>query len=375
MDRVKELDGLRGVAAVVILGFHLRPGGAFPMGWAAVDVFFVLSGYLITSIILRHDATWSFLKAFCLRRGLRIWPPYYLALTALVLIDYTLGDRLPLAYLPSFLTFTQGLPWLAGPGVQAPSYFGHTWTLAMEEQFYLVWPALVFLLGRRWVGPLSALVVMLAVYGRASGFPPHLLALRCDGFATGSLLASLLANPAQVARFAGVFRGAFASVGLGLLAYVLLAEMGPSVGLFHVGGSPRFVLNLLFACLVGLIVLSKDAGWLRPLRSRLLVHLGQISYGLYLYHSLTFFLVFVLAKCLGYSHSLGLDAMAFVATWVVALASWRLMERPLLRLKERFPYTSEPETLEDGLARVRSTQRGHKAKRQSHLATSASRPS
>lgn len=341
MDRIRELDGVRGLAAVVILIYHLRPGGTIPLGWAAVDIFFVLSGYLITTIILKHMGSHGFLRAFYIRRGLRIWPPYLLAIAALVLLDGSIGDRLPLAYLPSFLTFTQGMPWLSPVETPFPSFFGHSWTLAIEEQFYLVWPALLVIFRRRSVLPLAVAFLGLSLGARALGAHPYLLVSRCDGFAAGAILASMLADPSFVLRHRNRLRWGFGASAAIFLAVAAERLAGPSFGFPEIPGSTLLMLNLLFACLIGLMVLGSGSAALALLRTRPIVYLGQISYGLYLYHALVYFVVFVTAQKLGFGASLGRDAVAFGLTFLSAAVSWRCLERPLLSLKDRFPYEAK----------------------------------
>src|SRR5947209_8320002 len=153
MRRVKELDALRGIAALVVVLGHIGAlHGSFkvPYSWTAVDLFFVLSGFLITSILLRHEPTGPFFASFYARRGLRIWPIYYLSLLALAAINPWLPTPYALDGMPQFLTYTQTsfMYWTndVRPGLHA---LDHTWTLAIEEQFYLIWPALVFLAGRK----------------------------------------------------------------------------------------------------------------------------------------------------------------------------------------------------------------------------------
>jgi len=84
--RVAELDSLRGAAALAVMIFHVKPGW-LPFGWAAVDLFFVLSGYLITSIILRQGQTPGFLRNFYIRRGLRTWPIYHIAIAVIIILS------------------------------------------------------------------------------------------------------------------------------------------------------------------------------------------------------------------------------------------------------------------------------------------------
>jgi peptidoglycan/LPS O-acetylase OafA/YrhL len=341
MGRIRELDSLRGLAAIVILIYHLRPGGLVPMGWAAVDLFFVLSGYLITSIILAHVGTAGFFAAFAVRRGLRIWPPYYLTLAALVLVDRTIGERLSPGYLPAFLSFTQGLPWPGEGPSGHPGYFGHTWTLAMEEQFYLAWPLLLALLGRRAAAPLAVGMLVLAVAARACGITPFVLAGRCDGFAAGALLAVVLADRGRVERNARAFRRGFGVVFVVTLAYVAAREAGPHLGLPAPPGSTLSGLNLMFAGAVGLVVCLAGLPVMGVLRWRPLVAAGQVSYGLYLYHALVYYLVFRAGDRLGLGVPTIRDGLALAATAGVAALSWRYLERPLLAFKDRFPYRAE----------------------------------
>src|SRR5262249_22627254 len=160
-------------------------------GWTGVDLFFVLSGYLITGIILRHGAQSGFLVKFYMRRGLRIWPIYYIALAVLVCLIMRMPEPLSLRSLPYYLTYTQHFPlyWRNAAPTLAP--FDHTWTLALEEQFYIIWPALVLLAGRKRVVPLCIGVIALAVMAREGGylawsaFSERTLLGRCDGFALG----------------------------------------------------------------------------------------------------------------------------------------------------------------------------------------------
>src|SRR5579883_2068808 len=166
---IPELDALRGLAALVVVVYHLR-SHKIVFGWAAVDLFFVLSGFLITTIILSNTLGGQFFKGFYARRSLRIWPIYYLSLLAFALINpflprpYAISDALPY-----YLTYTQNVHYYwsdTGPFLRP---FGHTWTLAIEEQFYLIWPLLIFLVGRRFVIPLTVIVTLAATAALAAG--------------------------------------------------------------------------------------------------------------------------------------------------------------------------------------------------------------
>jgi peptidoglycan/LPS O-acetylase OafA/YrhL len=337
---VAELDGMRAVAALAVVAYHLYPG-ACAWGRTGVDLFFVLSGYLITGILLRHRPGGGMLGAFHARRALRIWPIYYLALLACVALNGRLEGPPPLAPagLAYHLSFTQNVPlyWSAAPPPFAPALL-HTWTLALEEQFYLIWPALVALAGRRRgaVALLALAAAALAVAARARGFAPTLLLTRCDGFALGGLLAALLAAGGRRGRPPRRARGPCAAVaavaGAGGVAWEghLLPAWDPLKSL---------AANLFFAAAVGLVVGDAGRPWLAPLRDRRLGYLGRISYGIYLYHLIVIVFATDFARRAGLPPRGPLPDLALVAaTLALAAASWELLERPLLRLKDHFPY-------------------------------------
>jgi peptidoglycan/LPS O-acetylase OafA/YrhL len=343
MKRIPELDALRGLAAVAILAFHLKPS-AFAPGWTGVDLFFVLSGYLITGIILEHGESKGFLMAFYARRGLRIWPIYYLTLFVLVAVNPYLPKPDSLAALPNFLTYTQNIQLFWKGTAPIWPQFGHTWTLALEEQFYLIWPALLLLAGRRRVVAVCLATIALGYMARDGGwfsydrYSQDILIGRCDGFALGGLLAALLrGGSSRRVRLgiAGAFLGA-----VGYFAWGILAA-GSATRFLGLPTPPDpagtiLAVGVLYFGLVGLVVIGAGSSWLAPLRLRPLRYLGQISYGLYLYHYPTFWAIdgfrFV------YDQSWTIRAVKLAATLVIAVISWHLIESPILRLKERFRY-------------------------------------
>ena len=192
MQRVKELDSIRGLAALTIVIYHLwfPTVGVFGL---AVDLFFVLSGYLITTIILDNALTEGFLVSFYVRRSLRIWPVYYLTLLAVVLINALLPVSENLGDLPFYLTYTQELAHCCmGREPSFPLAFRHTWSLAIEEQFYILWPVMIWIGGRRALFTMALGSIALAVISRACGVNHFILLTRCDGLALGGLLAGLI---------------------------------------------------------------------------------------------------------------------------------------------------------------------------------------
>jgi peptidoglycan/LPS O-acetylase OafA/YrhL len=308
-------------------------------GWTAVDLFFVISGYLITRIILDSLDSPRFLGHFYIRRSLRIWPIYYATLLAAVALGTIALRPFPLNGLLQYLTFTQNVErYWSGPAPAFTPAFAHTWSLAVEEQFYLLWPALILLAGRRGVVRLSLALIVAAVTARTwAGLDLQLLVTRCDGLAMGGLLAATLPER-SVAQ--GHLRR-FGCLALGCLAVLALDSIGTRWMTERLRvGFELFVLNLLFTALVALCVLGTGRPWLRPLRDRSLLYLGTISYGLYLFHNVVFALA---QKATGWS-----DLPAWVvvicvtATLGTAASSWKLLEAPCLALKERFPYRDRP---------------------------------
>ena len=151
MRRVSELDAIRGLSALGVMIFHLD-SAAFLFQGVRVDLFLLLSGYLVTSIILKRGDAANFYPVFQARRVLRIWPIYYLCLAALVAVNAGLPRPTAIDALPNYLTFTQNIQRYWSDSVPPFKwYYVHTWSLALEQQFYVFWPLLLGLAGRtRW---------------------------------------------------------------------------------------------------------------------------------------------------------------------------------------------------------------------------------
>ena len=190
MRRIPELDALRGLSALLIVALHLGLGPTCPAFARAVDLFFVLSGYLITATILEHRGPPASSGTSTPRRALRIWPIYYLALLGFAFVVNPIRRRPHrLDGLWAHLTYTQNLPYYWGDRIPPFSpWFRHTWTLAIEEQFYLLWPLLAMRAGRRWLA-VAALALIAGPIAARTQWPPWLLLTRSDGFAFGALLA------------------------------------------------------------------------------------------------------------------------------------------------------------------------------------------
>ncbi|MBV8385020.1 MAG: acyltransferase, partial [Planctomycetaceae bacterium] len=345
--RIAELDALRGLAALAVVIFHANPAW-LPMGWAAVDLFFVLSGYLITSIILRDGDSPGFLRTFYIRRGLRTWPIYYLIIAVVIALSPVLHRPAHWPGLPYLLTYTQGLSraW-SGSATLFSTYLGHTWTLAIEEQFYLLWPALVLAAGRRRLALLALACAAGSAWARGHGFAMETLLARSDGLALGGWLAAIRHTSGTPARWTKGVR-----VALGMLGVLALGTLAARQGLGSrgLGRSPGLTVlafNLAWLGTLDFVLTHSGHLALRPLRWPPLRQLGQVSYGLYLYHLPILLIAVDIGRGLGLPGKLyGLKVLAALACVPVAALSWRFIERPLLDRKDRFAYRPTPDRAE-----------------------------
>lgn len=311
--RFGSLDGLRFLCILAVIWHHGPIWGqvwdkAGPLlaarGFLGVDFFFVLSGYLITTLLLREaarDGSFS-LKGFYIRRARRILP-IYLFVVALAAGWFILGKGQVkyLEYLPYYLFFlanflTEHIPLLAP-----------TWSLAVEEQYYLVWPLLLMILPPRAVLPVLGVLIAVNVAGIMGAFAPLGLVAFEAGPLTialpnatyapiliGSALAVILNDPRG---FAVVNRlcGARLAAPLLLVLVVGLAAVLPP----DLRGLPNLALHLAMAACLAALVVREDNGLAPVLRLRPLARVGEISYGIYLYHLFALHIASVLVARLG----------------------------------------------------------------------------
>jgi len=338
--RILELDSVRGFAALAIVLAHalVIPGNRWVL--SAVDLFFVLSSYLITTLILRYRTEPGFLRAFYLRRFLRIWPPYYVALAVcMVLNRYYLWDDRAEAW-PWYMTFTQNLPYYLGIEPSSMSrMFLHTWTLAIEEQFYVIWPLLMRHAGRKRLIATAVLFIVLPPILRQQRFIEVLLLTRSDGLGMGAILALLLYDGERLKRNIVRFRLTF----LTIAALAVVWTAGASI--VNELPQPFFYtrVNLIYFALVGLVVSARGASYMAILRDKRLCYLGTISYALYLYHPLVF------GAFPRPYRKLVIQGLDFDVKWVeqtimiglcflFAEISRRFIEAPVLRFKDKLTY-------------------------------------
>ena len=340
------LDGARGVAIAAVIAFHL---GYLPGGWVGVDIFFVLSGYLITSLLLSEQARSGHvrLSAFWSRRARRLLPGLALLLVVLAVYASAGGPGVvaPQLRSPAVATLLYFANWqqvVAGHGYfahfQALNPLQHTWSLAVEEQYYLVWP-LVFVglmrLGRR--RSMRALVITTAVLATASavwmGVAAHVLGANRAYLGTDTRMWELLLGGLgamalrsdrsdRPARRPGLWTAA-AAVGAGVVAVGIATGGGPP-GWMWDGGLVAIAAGAL-AVVMGAVRLPAGPVArllaLGPLR-----WLGRISYSLYLWHWPV--IVFVTTANTGLSGA-GLLVCRLAAMTVAACVSFFAVEQPL----------------------------------------------
>lgn len=356
-SRFESLDGLRCLAIVPVVWHHATPhpyGGVLGRGPLGVDLFFVISGFLITTLLLREmqrSGTVA-LGSFYVRRSLRIFPLYYAVLGAFVLHAIAFREHGPvrdhfLRSLPTYATYTSN--WFTDFDVPHSVVFSFAWSLATEEQFYLVWPWVIvatsWFLRRRATPALSSLSLLLpalfmalllaAEQAAERGWTEPLVAggslasrmLRSIStpICLGSLLALGVRSP-RVRAMLELVLARRASAPIALAALVLIALYG----------WPLLDAHLAMTALVGACVIRPDHGLRWPLELRFVAHVGVVSYGVYLVNVPV---IVAARRALGAaSESTPLVfVVGLAASVAVATLTYRLVELPFLRLRDRFP--------------------------------------
>ncbi len=344
MERIKGIDGLRALAVLSVLMAHYLPsswhaGHLIPWNRWGVPLFFVISGFLITNILLRvrgAENRGAALRAFYWRRALRIFPPYYACLIAMLIV----GVAFPDGTLWSCLTYTYNFHAILRND-HVP-YLGHFWTLCVEEQFYLLWPALLFALVRvpAWIFTTTLIVIgcasraILSLAGASGLMVGQGTITNLDNLGAGALLACFGAKLHEVPRVGFIIVG-----GLAFSLEVALSQFGWGN---VVAAQAPFLMALGCACVVAWVAISPSSPLVRILELYPIAGVGRISYGLYLYHFLPLPILYKVVSMTRtesyFANPLIFTSAMLVSVWVVAIASWFILERPLLRLKDHFDY-------------------------------------
>jgi len=331
MKRFGGLDGLRAIAAVLVIFFHVGgPQSKFLSGWIGVHTFFVLSGFLITTLMLREkDKTGRIsLRDFYLRRIFRIVPLYYLGLLITVITAYKSGLRWSLLkdHLTHYVGFMNEYDLAAG------TPYLHTWTIGIEQKFYLVWPLLLVLAGMastklRIPLAITAIVLVLIPYTD----PSRGVGIHYSVLLIGALLAVVLHLPRGFALLSPLTHpvvGAVTGVG-----FVLLHLSVPRLTAYFGSEPPAVFLYGIGVALLLPTVLGPSLGrWL--LSRRPMVFIGERSYAIYLLQSLAFSITATVIPWLPRATPIFALAGTVVAVLIADLAHRRL-EVPMIDLGRR----------------------------------------
>lgn len=363
-----SLEGVRALAFLLVFAVHFsgptwtleqRPYREYPwllacqLSFAAVPIFFALSGYLITGVLLQTREKTGYFRVFYLRRALRVLPLYYLTLAGVYLYTSSTGTHLlkrHLLLLTYFFNF-----WPANGYYNLAPYLkvGHFWSLAVEEQFYLIWPLVIWLIPNRtrltrfaWAMVALAFLVRLIwplLHITAPEFAYQNTLFRGDAIMLGAILALYQRQPgADLLRL----RKPAATILCGASGILVVRALCVGQAMPFDAFGITVVLPLLSLMGAACVVLAITPGtWIfRASTWPWAVALGKRTYGLYIFHQ---FLVPVFLERVipSFSTALGrglgritATLLAFAITWLLAELGYRLIELPAIRLKQRIPY-------------------------------------
>ena len=339
-QKIPQLDAVRGIAILIVI-FHnslaryssLPLQSLFSYGWMGVDLFFVLSGFLITGILVDTKHSEAYFKNFYARRCLRIWPLYYSVLFFMFVVIPFVRPAI------GSLVIVRSSPWWAfpfflqnfflHPSTNASGPLGVTWSVAIEEQFYVVWAVVVRCCSDFQLRCIAITVICLSPLLRVYLSLHHVdlysnVFCRLDGLMAGGFLALIVRSNAFLpGRFLkAAWLTLFIAVPLALVTEAFHARW-ITFSLSAVA-SAAFIYLALFA----------TQKWFRvALTNRWLMYTGTISYGLYLLHRipLDIAVLFHLDR-----HPILALLMGLAASYVMAILSWNLLEKPFLGLKRFF---------------------------------------
>ena len=359
--RIMELDGLRGVAILLVISFHYLNNQLFDsgnkwgqlvasgtqFGWLGVDLFFILSGFLIGTILIANKHSQNFFKTFFVRRVVRIVPNYFL-----LLICFTIIWKFGLFSNNIYLWENNTIPlWsyyamLHNVYMAIQNSFGNnaltiTWSIGVEEQFYIIFPFVVYFLNVRLLPFVLAALIVFAPIFRAqfhTWLPTYVvLPARLDGLCMGFLIAwlnnkgLLLAHKKQLTKF--------------LILEIIVVTL--ACGYFYwkyddLGPVKHTLFALIFSGFVILALIQPKSNYAALLRTKALVWIGQISYSLYLFHTLVLGLAheFTVGKT-NRIRSIADIAVTIAAFFVSLLLSWLIyswLEKPMVMIGKKFRY-------------------------------------
>lgn len=360
--RIPELDGLRGIAILLVVSFHYLNNqlinNTHPLakviskmtsfGWIGVDLFFVLSGFLIGSVLLKTHQSANYFSTFYIRRLLRIVPNYYL-----LLVIFLLVVSLPYFQSNYFLTGNNVIPaWsyfamvhnlfmsqMSNLGNDAISV---TWSIGIEEQFYLIFPFLLFWVRKKWLPYLLALMIISAPLFRLQfdhWIPPYvLLYCRMDALAFGILAAYYFDN-GFIFRMSVKYKNILLlTLGLSLVTCLYLFLKYNDLGVFR-----NTLFSIIFFIAIVFALSDRESIFRTFLRNRPLMWIGTISYSLYLFH---YFILGIFHHVAGRRDGIGMynltdmlvSAGALLFSFFFAWVVYQKLEAPMVAIGKKFTY-------------------------------------
>lgn len=340
MTYIKQLDGLRAFAVISVMLFHLGIP-FFSAGWLGVPLFFVLSGFLITGILINNKNKPHRFKNFYIRRSLRIFPLYYFYILVVFLFCTYLGVQDPnpwwwyLTYTQNYFYSINNFHYVSGQEL------GHTWSLAVEEQFYLLWPFVV-LLCSRYVSVIAAIILCIVSISLRYYLTTHTSIVAFSPLFSSMdmlLVGGLLAYSSLNYRLFKSFSLLMLFIGSAWTFMIVKYDMFVFGGHYGITGpNQSFFISstLLFAGIIGVIssgIIKAEFLNFKPLN-----YLGRISYGLYIWHPFVNIVVDVVLYRGYFTFITGWYVVAskLILTVVVASISYFYLELPFLRLKEKY---------------------------------------
>lgn len=350
MGRVKEIDGLRAIAILLVVAWHYlgTTGGPDSMMWkmfifgrTGVDLFFVLSGYLITAILLNNRNSPSYFRSFYGRRVFRILPIYYAMFGIYVAGVYlSLSPTLFAGKVPEW-TYAAGLQnfWMAVRQDYGAMWLGGTWSLVIEEQFYLLFPMVVLLVPLRVLPKVLIAIMIACPIGRAIAgvMGDHyayyvLMPLRADILAVGALIAWVEYSGAITEQIRTTVRKTLIVTTCLLPLFALAIAKHSDL---HMALWGHTYLVGLYGAILFTVLQMRGSQRLSILRSRTMGFFAKISYALYLVHVNVWILVchtFGVGRNLETQAGIALTALSFALSVSICALSWRFFEGPLQRM-------------------------------------------
>jgi peptidoglycan/LPS O-acetylase OafA/YrhL len=359
---ISQLDGLRAIAVILVIIHHWfsphNKASIYTSLFNGVDIFFVLSGFLITRILINNkveseekiSTKGNLIKNFFIRRSLRIFPIYYLTITILFVFSDSTGTDIKNSF-PFFFTYTANLYFFNRD--EWDGMLSHLWSLSVEEQFYLVWPWLILFIKRNYILATILTFILIGLLTHiyfeflSQAVIPSIFTLSCfDGLGLGALMAWIV-----------IYKRSMLEKFYPILLIVALICVGLQIERVFGGGlyilPSRTLTSLCTIWLISWIILFGDTkkSFINSiLNQKYLVFTGKISYGIYLYHLIipyytnhyltsinSHFPIYIFK----YNFYLVI-AENFIIVLLISFISWNFIEFPILKLKKYFEYQDNP---------------------------------